>query len=61
MQEYITHRQTVTNDSLDRICDQFTNCGWTEIDIEGTPNHIEAVIFEWRHSGIPSYPSLSGI
>ena len=58
MEKHIV-RQTVNLNNLDSICSRYEMCGWKEIDIIGTPNHPEDVVFEWIGSGLPKYPDLS--
>ncbi len=56
------YRQSVTNGNFDKVAERFTMCGWKEIDIiSSKPNHIEAIIFEWEGTGIPTYPNLSDL
>ena len=60
MKKY-TVRQTVNIKTLDKICERYEMCGWKEIDIIGTINHPQEVIFEWNGEGLPIYPSLSDL
>ena len=60
MKKHIT-RQTVNIHTLDTICDRYIACGWDEVDIVGTVNHPQEVIFEWEGEGLPMYPNLSDL
>lgn len=60
MKKHIT-RQTVNIHTLDTICDRYIACGWEEVDIVGTVNHPQEVIFEWEGEGLPMYPNLSDL
>ena len=51
----------VTNKTIDKMCDRYTSLGWKEVDISGTPNHIETVTFEIECDGFPTYPVTSDI
>ncbi|MBE5867947.1 MAG: hypothetical protein E7293_03185 [Lachnospiraceae bacterium] len=58
MKKYIVH-QTVTAETFDTICHRYAICGWKEIDVIGTLNHPQEIVFEWIGDGLPEYPNLS--
>lgn len=58
----IIHRQPVTNDTLDKICDRYISLGWKEHDvISDSPNQVSAVEFIWTGDSRPQWPSLSDL
>ena len=58
MKKYTVH-QPVTNKNLDNICDRYIICGWKEVEIIGTLNNPQEIVFEWEGAGLPEYPNLS--
>lgn len=58
----VIHRQPVTNENLDKICDRYISLGWKEHDIiSDIHNHVSAIEFIWNGEGHPQWPILSDL
>ena len=57
----VIHKQSVTNETIDKICDRYVACGWIEIDLDGFQNNVQSVTFQWTGDGIPTYPNINDL